>query len=117
MAKSIRKHQLSSNLIDKLDLENEKGVYELYNSDGRVRYVGRSEVNLAERLKQHASDGRYKDFRYMITDTVKHAFEVECNWYHDHEDNGRKLANKEHPKRPKDKNFKCPKETCGTNHH
>ena len=110
-----RKIDLSSGFIDKLGIENKKGAYELFNSDSKVRYVGRSEVNLASRLKSHAREGRYKAFRYSVTSTKKQAFLEECMLYHGHIDSGNILVNKEHPKIPDDKDWKCPKKNCNTN--
>lgn len=63
-----------------------------------VKYVGRSDTDLNNRLKDHADAGKYSDFKYDYF-TVKEDFEL----YHDFKSKG----NKRHPDRPNGKNFRC----------
>ncbi len=71
-----------------------------------VKYIGRSDFDLAARLKQHVGEN-YKKFKYSYAKSQKDAFEKECKNYHDF--GGNEFLNNEiHPDRPEGKNWKCP---------
>lgn len=73
-----------------------------------VLYVGRSDTNVRDRLKQHLDeDDRYTHFKYSYATSPKAAFEKECINYHDF----RLPNNKYHPDRPARTHWKCPR--CG----
>ncbi len=83
------------------------GNYLLLNRRGDVRYVGRSDTNVRDRLLQHVG-GRYTEFKYSYATSAKDAFETECRNYHDY--GGDNLDNDIHPDRPDNSlNWKCPR--------
>jgi hypothetical protein len=69
-----------------------------------VHYVGRSDTDVASRLKQHAPEW-YPQFHYEYYSTPKAAFEKECNLYHDF----KPPDNKVHPARQQGTDWKCPR--------
>lgn len=72
----------------------------------RVKYVGRSDSDVAARLRKHVGE-KYKLFKYSYATSPKAAFEKECRNYHDFGES-RLLDNDIHPDRPKGANWKCP---------
>jgi len=70
-----------------------------------VDYVGRSDDNVAGRLKQHV--GKYREFKYGYFNSAKAAFEKECSLYHDFTPSDNTI----HPARPANSSFRCP--VCG----
>jgi len=73
----------------------------------RVKYVGRADSNLKDRLKQHVTES-YTHFKFSYATSPKAAFEKECQNYHDFGAN-EKLDNKIHPDRPSNsKDWSCP---------
>lgn len=74
-----------------------------------VKYVGRADSDLNNRIKAHLGKG-YKHFKYSYATSAKVAFEKECRNYHDFGGNV-KLDNKIHPDSPSDIVRKCP--VCG----
>ena len=82
------------------------GAYALGNLRGNtfyVEYVGRSDSDLAERLKCWV--GSYSHFKAGYFDSPLAAFKKECDLYHDFKDGG--LDNKVHPDRPNGSGWKC----------
>lgn len=71
-----------------------------------MAYVGRSDSDLNERLKQHLGEG-FREFKFSIANSVKEAFEKKCKNYHDFGEN-KKLKNDIHPRRPDGCSFACP---------
>ncbi len=134
---------LDNDSIDKVLKDNKIGVYLLGSVDNygdifTPEYVGRSDNNIKDRLKQHASfkiqqeedyyliedkeieelDGSEygnfdydacTSFRFIILETIKEAFNVECEMYHELEGS---ILNTNHPARPKNKNWPCPDSLC-----
>lgn len=72
-----------------------------------VLYIGRSDVNLRDRLLQHVGE-RYTHFKFMPIYTQEDAFYKECHLYHDFGENSL-LDNKEHPARPVGTDYQCPR--------
>ncbi|MCH7693312.1 MAG: hypothetical protein IID50_07710 [Proteobacteria bacterium] len=68
-----------------------------------ISYVGRSDADVADRLKDHIS--AYKQFKYEFYDSAKAAFEKEGHLYHDFKPGG----NVNHPARPSGTFWKCPR--------
>ena len=68
-----------------------------------IRYVGRSDDDVAGRLQQHVPES-YTHFKFDYFPSAKTAFEKECRLYHDFEP----VDNKVHPARPKNANWSCP---------
>jgi hypothetical protein len=71
-----------------------------------VEYVGRSDTDVAARLKQHVGE-KYARFKYSYATSAKAAFEKECRNYHDFGGKD-KLDNSIHPDRPANSGWKCP---------
>lgn len=73
-----------------------------------VKYVGRADLDVRERLLQHINED-YESFKFSYATSPKDAFEKECKNYHDFNGDEGKLDNKIHPDRPSNsKNWKCP---------
>jgi len=68
-----------------------------------IHYVGRSDVDLAARLRQHTPKW-YPEFKYGFLASSKAAFEKECRLYHDFTP----PDNTVHPARPQNENWACP---------
>jgi hypothetical protein len=69
------------------------------------KYVGRSDDNINKRLKNWVGS-KYSYFKFEYYSSAKAAFEKECNLYHDWEN---QIDNKQHPDRPDETNWKCPR--------
>lgn len=87
------------------------GVYALGASHGspttlNISYVGRSDTDLAGRLKQHV--GEYADFQFTTCGSTKLAFEMECRLYHSFNP----PDNTNHPARPRWTDYRCPVLGC-----
>ncbi len=67
-----------------------------------IRYVGRSDDDVRDRLKGHVGD--YTRFKYEYYSTVKEAFEKECHLYHDFNPRDNEI----HPARPANCDWECP---------
>lgn len=104
-------YELSDNDIRSQVTKISAGNYALgyQNQEGYfvVKYVGRSDSDVANRLKQHIGED-YSHFKYSYASSPKAAFEKECENYHDF-GGEEKLDNEIHPRRPNDSNWKCPK--------
>lgn len=68
-----------------------------------IKYVGRSDDDVADRIGDHV--GEYEEFKFGYLNSAKAAFEKECNLYHDFDPED----NKVHPARTKGMNWECPK--------
>ena len=83
------------------------GAYALdrsHDSGGfHISYVGRSDTDVNERLRQHV--GKYKRFKFEYFATPKDAFEKECGLYHDFNPPSKII----HPERPSQSGWKCPR--------
>lgn len=98
--------------IDAAILSKSAGAYALgrNSDDGKtfyINYVGRSDSDVAARLKNHAATGTYPRFMYQYASSPKDAFETECHLFHDYGETG--LDNKVHPARPENSGWKCPR--------
>ena len=82
-----------------LGYKNDKGVF-------IVQYVGRADIDVANRIKQHIGEG-YSKFKYDYATSPKAAFEKECINYHDF-GGSQLLDNTIHPDRPNGSSWKCP---------
>jgi len=101
-------YKLTNDEIDKQVTKKSPGNYALgHVSDGTfyVNYVGRSDTNLNERLKDWIE--KYKKFKYSYATSAKAAFEKECHNYHDFGGSDQ-LDNENHPQRPDRTNWQCP---------
>lgn len=99
---------LTNDEIDNQVTKTSPGNYALGRiSDGTfyVSYVGRSDKDLNDRLKDWV--GEYKKFKFSYATSPKAAFVKECHNYHDFGE-ADKLDNENHPQRPDNTNWKCP---------
>lgn len=96
--------------IDRVVTRKSPGAYALGHSDAGtfyVRYVGRSDVDVAGRLKQHV--GKYAQFKFDYYPSPKAAFEKEYHLYHDFGGPQGHLDNDVHPDRPAGTDWQCPR--------
>lgn len=81
-----------------------------------VRYVGRSDTNLCERIKHGIEDMenspscRYEHFKFSYAESECEAYEKECRNYHDF-GGEKRLCNERHPAKPEGYEGVCP--ICG----
>lgn len=103
-------YALNNSEIDRVVTRTSPGNYALgYTRDNTfyVQYVGRADINVNARLKQHVNEG-YAKFMFSYATSPKAAFEKECHNYHDFGGPEGKLNNKYHPDRPANSGWKCP---------
>lgn len=103
-------YELTSAKISAVVTKTSAGNYALgYVRDDKfiVHYVGRSDTDVAARLKQHVGK-QYTRFKYSYATSAKAAFEKECRNYHDF-GGKEKLDNTIHPDRPAGSGWKCPR--------
>lgn len=102
-------YPLIATIIDRTVAANRIGAYVLGHISGgnvfNITYVGRSDDDLAGRLKQHV--GSYTQFKFGYFSSAVAAFEKECTLYHDFEPRHNEI----HPARPRTGNHRCPR--CG----
>ncbi len=85
------------------------GAYILSRDGKAADYVGRSDSNLADRIKKSAQEGRgYKYFWYEYTTSEEEAYYKECKWYHEYNPPDNDI----HPAAPAGSNLKCPVYGC-----
>lgn len=73
-----------------------------------VKYVGRADSDVADRLLKHADKAKYARFKFSYASSEKAAYEKECQNYHDFGEK-ESLDNKIHPDLPDNsKKWKCP---------
>ena len=71
-----------------------------------VRYVGRSDTDLNDRIKHGIRDMkadptlRYERFKFSYADSALEAYEKECRNYHDFGGDEGLLKNDDHPAKP-----------------
>ncbi len=102
-------HKLDTATIDRVITKTSSGVYLLSRDGKTAHYVGRSDVNLHARIKDHVGKG-YTHFWYTYSTSAQDAFQSECHLYHDF-GGATYLDNKIHPQRPANCNWRCPR--CG----
>lgn len=73
------------------------------NDTFRISRVGRSDGDVAARLRQYV--GKYARFKFGYFPSAKAAFEKECHLYHDFGP----PDNRVHPDRPDGTNWTCPR--------
>lgn len=100
LAGPIRMEHIDTSLTAK-----SAGVYILTRDGKTAAYAGRSDFDLAGRIKQHISDGLgYTHFWYEYSQSSSEAFLKECEYYHKY----RPPDNKSHPVSPSGLNLRCP---------
>jgi hypothetical protein len=101
-------HVLDRETIAMVVSRKAAGTFALGRSEGQtfyIRYVGRSDEDVAAALRQHV--GAYPRFKFAYFGSPKAAFEKECQLYHDF--GAAKLDNKLHPLRPSSGSCHCPR--------
>jgi len=102
-------YALTNDGIDKAVTLKSPGAYVLGpiapNQKLTVKYVGRSDADLPNRLKQWV--GKYPAFMYVYAPTAVEAYHQECELYHGYPP----LDNDVHPARPSGSSARCPR--CG----
>lgn len=73
-----------------------------------THYVGRSDDDVAKRLKKWVSDGGFLYFKVKYETTKKAAYELECQIYHDL----KPVENIIHPDAPNGTSYTCPVSSC-----
>ena len=106
-------YTLDNETIDMYVDDNRIGNYALgYLEDKSfiVCYVGRSDIDLKSRLKQHINENNlYKCFKFSYAIDEREAYLKECKNWHDFGGLENLLMNIIHPDKPKNiKNVKCP---------
>ena len=101
-------YSLDHQTIDRIITKKSAGNYALgkmnKNNKFSVSYVGRSDTDLKQRLKQWVNNSDLPLFKYSYATSPKAAFEKECKNYHDFNP----PKNEIHPDRPNEANWKCP---------
>lgn len=81
------------------------GAYVLSANSHTAHYVGRSDSDVAGRLKWWVENSRkYTHFWCEYANSSKEAFEIECRWYHKY----KPVDNDKHPERSRGANWECP---------
>ena len=107
-------YEFTNENVDKYITRVNAGNYALGYVDNkgifRVQYVGRSDTDVNDRIKDHLGEN-YAVFKFSYATSPKAAFEKECQNYHDF-GGSEKLQNIIHPDHPDNSpNWKCP--VCG----
>ena len=96
-----------------LNVANKPGVYVLGephpNGGVYVRYVGRSDDSLADRLRSHELIRTYPTFVFAYAIDANRAYCMECEMFHEWPQS---LKNQIHPARPQGSRIRCPKPGC-----
>lgn len=105
--------ELSNQAVDSNITRTSAGNYALGRVDNGtffVSYVGRSDSDVNNRLKQWVGE-KYQEFKFIYATSPKAAFEKECQNFHDF-GGSESLDNDIHPDRPANTGWKCP--ICNT---
>jgi hypothetical protein len=101
-------HSLDLETIATVVSRKSPGAFALGRAEGNtfyIRYVGRSDDDVAAALRGHV--GNYLSFKFAYLGSPRAAFEKECQLYHDFGE--AKLNNRFHPLRPSASNWHCPR--------
>jgi len=101
-------HPLDPETIATVVSRKAAGAFALGRSEGQtfyIRFVGRSDEDLAAALSEHVGD--YPRFKFAYFGSSRAAFEKECHLYHDFGET--KLDNRFHPLRPSSGSRHCPR--------
>lgn len=101
-------YQFTNENIDKHVSDVTVGAYILSKGNNVASYVGRSDSDLKQRLKQHLESGNYKQFWFETANSSLQAYYLECKWFHDF----RPGDNQNHPAIPPGAAWKCPVPGC-----
>lgn len=84
------------------------GVYVLSSDGSEATYVGRSDVDLQQRILQSTSEGGYIAFWFDYATSPMDAYRYECELYHEYSP----PDNLFHPAVPENTSWRCPVEGC-----
>ena len=104
-------HRLDNEFIDKHVVGGRVGVYILDKYQPgpfATHFVGRSDNDVADRLKKWVSDGGFLYFKVKYEPSTKSAYELECQIYHDL----KPVENIIHPEAPDGTSYTCPGASC-----
>lgn len=115
-------HRLFDIIVSMIVPENVIGNYAFgyinkVNGAFVVCYVGRSDTNLRQEIKQQMKTNRAKNcthFKFSVAESVKEAFEKECRDFH-YFGGADRLNNQNHPAKPAGTNYTCPVVGCEYN--
>ena len=94
------------------------GAYALGNMENEefsIKYIGRSDKSLRNRLLSHNYMYHFDYFIFQCTTTVEEAFKLEAKWWHSCRMNHVKIVNRIHPDSPNEMNLRCP--YCNFSYH
>ena len=97
-------YALSRATILQMVSKTSPGAYVLSRSGNTAHYVGRSDVNLRDRLLDYVNS-TYQKFWFAYATSPRDAFEKECELFHDFNP----LDNRIHPQRPVGCGWRCPR--------
>jgi len=95
-------------VIDQLVKDNYIGAYILSKGSNVANYVGRSDSDLKQRLKQQLQSRNYSQFWFESVNSSLEAYYLECKWYHQYNPKD----NENHPALPPGSAWKCPVAGC-----
>ena len=113
-------HELTTENVDKY-VPKQIGNYRIsyYNPKDKkyyIKYVGRDDVDVNRRLKEHISaiesgeePDTYTHFRAVVQTCKTNAYHQECKDYHEYKGH---TDNQRHPQKPDGMNCRCPVEGC-----
>ena len=102
-------YQLQRDTVDQWVSRASPGTYAMGESDPEgfhIRYIGRSDSDVAVRIRELV--GFYPEFQFAYFNTANAAFEKECQLFHEF---GKSLDTRLHPSRSAYSNWRCP--YCG----
>jgi hypothetical protein len=101
-------YKLIYKAIEQVVEDGRKGNYSLGELDDEGKfvphYVGRSDTDVKDRLLYWVEHNNRPYFKFSYAETVRAAFEKECQNYHDFSPKDNDI----HPARPKGENYPCP---------
>jgi len=83
------------------------GAYILSRDARAAHYVGRSDTDLAGRIRNHINQ-EYTHYWFEETTSPMQAYYLECEWYHKYSPSD----NKNHPAAPPGSYWRCPIQGC-----
>lgn len=99
----------SINLAGSMVTLSSPGVYLLSRDGSTVAYIGRSDMDIASRIRQSANEGYgYTYFWFEYTPSPREAYLKECEYYHRYNP----PDNSNHPAVPFATNWRCPMIGC-----
>ena len=103
------KGPFSISKVDTHITQTSAGAYILSRDGKAAHYVGRSDSDLASRIKSSARDEQnYKYFWFDYATSPMEAYYLECEWWHKYAP----LDNSNHPAVPPGTSWKCPVSGC-----